>query len=58
MSKPKLQTAFGELEVEAVYANSLGYFAVTGKGFNRRTFMLTHKQYEELKKQLEAETNC
>ena len=51
----KIKTYLGELEVEYVYENSLGYWAVTGKGLSRRTWSLAKAEYERLKKELEEE---
>jgi hypothetical protein len=51
--KPKLETAFGVFDVEAVFENSLGYHAITGTGWNQRTWTLTEAEYVKLKKQMD-----
>jgi len=51
----KLKTGFGELEVEYIYENSLGYHVVTGEGFNQRTWFLSKARYDKLKEEMEAE---
>jgi hypothetical protein len=35
-----------------IYKNSLGYFAITGKDWTERTWMLDGNRYEELRKVL------
>lgn len=45
----KIKTYLGELKVEDIYENSLGYHAVTGKGLSQRTWTLTRDEYERLK---------
>ena len=44
----KLKTCLGEKEIEFLYQNSLGYFAVTGTGLSQRSWMLTKQEYEKL----------
>lgn len=51
----KIETFRGELEVEYVYENSLGYHAVTGNGLNQKTWHLTKDRYDNLKQQLGVE---
>ena len=50
--KPKIKTFLGELEVEYVYKDSTGYYAVTGRGLSRRTWMLSLSEYEKLKRRM------
>ena len=52
MSKPKIETYLGELDLECVFENSLGFFAVTGQGLNQRTWHITKQEYEKLKAEL------
>ena len=54
--KPKIKTFLGELEVEAVYTDSHNYWAVTGKGLSRRSWMITKAEYDRLKRELEQGT--
>lgn len=51
----KIKTPRGELEVEYVFENSLGYHAVTGSGLNQKTWFLTKDRYDNLKQGLEGE---
>jgi len=44
-----LKTYLGNIEIEYVYKNSLGYFAVTGKGLYQRTWTITKQEFERLK---------
>lgn len=48
----KIQTYLGELDVEYLYKNSLGCFAVTGDKLSRRSWMITKEEYEELSKEI------
>ena len=48
----KIKTFGGELEVEYVFEDGLGYHAVTGKGLSQRTWMITKDEYERLKKEI------
>jgi FKBP-type peptidyl-prolyl cis-trans isomerase 2 len=50
----KIQTAFGEYKVEYVYQTEMDYFAVTGRDFTQRTFMIDGNKYRRLKAELEA----
>lgn len=48
----KIKTALGELEVEYIYENSLGYHAVTGSGLSQRTWFLSKARYDKLKEEM------
>lgn len=55
LKKPVMvRTFIGDLEVESIYHNSLGFHAVTGEGLNQKTWNITAKEYKDLEKQLEA----
>ena len=52
-----VKTFVGDLEVDHIYHNSLGYFAVTEEGLSQRTWNITAAEFEDLKNQLEANKN-
>lgn len=45
----KIKTFLGELEVKYVFKSTTGYYAVTGDGLSKRTWMLSKSEYEKLK---------
>ncbi len=47
----KIKTYLGELDVEYLYKNNLGYFAITGDKLSRRSWMITKEEYEKLSKE-------
>lgn len=46
----KIKTHIGDLELTGLQKNSLGYHAITGKGFDQKTWMVSKQEYDRLKK--------
>ena len=48
--KPEIKTFIGTMKVEGVRKDSNGYWAVTGTGWDSRSWMISGKEYEAYKK--------
>jgi hypothetical protein len=50
----QINTAFGKIKVSYVYKTEMDYYAVTGRDFTQRTWMIDGNEYRRLKAELEA----